>query len=242
MPQWINACGSDDVRAEDVIRFDYNGRTFTMIRSPDDEYFCTDGLCTHEAVHLCDGLVMDYAIECPKHNVSSTTEQARLCVRRHASISRLTSSRSRAAASSSRSAYQEWNFQFSAVGRNDVPDELTAWRGRNLMRSSSETESSDWRHQLLRSRTRGGARPCRRGLHEETPMIIWPYYRTSRAKTYRNFAAEYKQLQRERIAMFKECLTDVGAGTDPEPRHIVPITNEEFETLEHESDRAVASL
>ena len=34
----------------------------------DDEYYATDGLCTHEQVHLADGLVMDNIIECPKHN------------------------------------------------------------------------------------------------------------------------------------------------------------------------------
>ena len=37
---------------------------------PNDEYFCTDGLCTHEAVHLESGLVMDYEIECPKHQAA----------------------------------------------------------------------------------------------------------------------------------------------------------------------------
>jgi 3-phenylpropionate/trans-cinnamate dioxygenase ferredoxin subunit len=68
MPQWVDACGSDDLDAEDVVGFDHNGRTFAIIRSPDDEYFCTDGICTHEAAHLCDGLVMDNVIECPKHN------------------------------------------------------------------------------------------------------------------------------------------------------------------------------
>ena len=36
--------------------------------NPDDAFFCTDGLCTHESVHLADGLVMDHVIECPKHN------------------------------------------------------------------------------------------------------------------------------------------------------------------------------
>jgi 3-phenylpropionate/trans-cinnamate dioxygenase ferredoxin subunit len=30
--------------------------------------FATDGLCTHEGVHLSDGIVMDDTIECPKHN------------------------------------------------------------------------------------------------------------------------------------------------------------------------------
>lgn len=68
MSQWIDACAPNDVEAEDVIRFDHGARTFAIYRSPDNEYFCTDGLCTHESVHLCDGLVMDNLIECPKHN------------------------------------------------------------------------------------------------------------------------------------------------------------------------------
>jgi 3-phenylpropionate/trans-cinnamate dioxygenase ferredoxin subunit len=68
MTQWIDACAAGDIPEEDLIRFDHGGRTFAVYRSPDDEYFCTDGLCTHEKVHLGDGLVMDYTIECPKHN------------------------------------------------------------------------------------------------------------------------------------------------------------------------------
>jgi 3-phenylpropionate/trans-cinnamate dioxygenase ferredoxin component len=39
-----------------VIRFDHGGRTFAIYRSPDDAFFATDGLCTHEQVHLADGL------------------------------------------------------------------------------------------------------------------------------------------------------------------------------------------
>ena len=68
MAAWIEACGVNDIDAEDVIRFDNGGKTYAVYRSPDDEYFATDGLCTHEKVHLADGLVMDDIIECPKHN------------------------------------------------------------------------------------------------------------------------------------------------------------------------------
>jgi 3-phenylpropionate/trans-cinnamate dioxygenase ferredoxin component len=68
MPQWIDAGAADDVEIEEVIRFDHATQTFAIFRSPDDEYFCTAGLCTHEKVHLADGLVMDYEIECPKHS------------------------------------------------------------------------------------------------------------------------------------------------------------------------------
>jgi 3-phenylpropionate/trans-cinnamate dioxygenase ferredoxin component len=68
MSQWIEACRADAIEAEDVVRFDHGGRTFCIYRSPDDKYFATDGLCTHEAFHLAEGLVMDNIIECPKHN------------------------------------------------------------------------------------------------------------------------------------------------------------------------------
>ncbi len=68
MADWVDACAVDDIEEEDLIRFDYGDRTFAIYRSPDDAYFCTDGLCTHENVHLEDGLVMNYVIECPKHN------------------------------------------------------------------------------------------------------------------------------------------------------------------------------
>ena len=68
MPEWIEACEVDDVEEEDVIRFDHGERTFAIYRSPDDEFFATDGFCTHEQAHLADGLVMDEIIECPKHN------------------------------------------------------------------------------------------------------------------------------------------------------------------------------
>ena len=68
MANWVRACGTSDIEVEDLIRFDYNDKTFAIYRSPDDEFYRTDGLCTHENVHLADGLVMDHVIECPMHN------------------------------------------------------------------------------------------------------------------------------------------------------------------------------
>jgi 3-phenylpropionate/trans-cinnamate dioxygenase ferredoxin component len=55
------------IEADDIL-FDHGGRSFAIYRSPDDEFFATDGFCTHEKAHLADGLVMDDIIECPKHN------------------------------------------------------------------------------------------------------------------------------------------------------------------------------
>jgi 3-phenylpropionate/trans-cinnamate dioxygenase ferredoxin component len=65
---WVQVCGIDDIDQEDVLRFDYDGRTFAIYRSPDDTFHATDGLCTHEHAHLADGLVIGDTIECPKHN------------------------------------------------------------------------------------------------------------------------------------------------------------------------------
>ena len=68
MAQWIEACAAGDIDAEDVMRFDHGGKVYAIYRSPDDEYYATDGICTHEHAFLTDGLVMDNIIECPKHN------------------------------------------------------------------------------------------------------------------------------------------------------------------------------
>jgi 3-phenylpropionate/trans-cinnamate dioxygenase ferredoxin component len=76
---WIAACRAEDIAPEDVIRFDHEGRTFAVYRTADDEYYATDGLCTHGKVHLADGFVMGNVIECPKHNgrFDFTTGQAK---------------------------------------------------------------------------------------------------------------------------------------------------------------------
>ena len=68
MTQWSEACAVGEIAEEDVMRFDPGGRTCAIYLSPEDEYYATDGLCTHEKIHLADGLVMDNIIECPKHN------------------------------------------------------------------------------------------------------------------------------------------------------------------------------
>src|ERR1700760_24185 len=68
MSQWIEVCDKDDIDEEDVMCFDHAGKTYAIYRSPKDTFHATDGLCTHEQVHLADGLVMDDIIECPKHN------------------------------------------------------------------------------------------------------------------------------------------------------------------------------
>ena len=68
MTDWTDVCALDDLDPEDVMRWDHGGHSFAIYRSPKGEVFATDGLCTHEQVHLADGLVMGDTIECPKHN------------------------------------------------------------------------------------------------------------------------------------------------------------------------------
>ena len=65
---FIDACSTTDIDAEDLMRFDHNGATYAIYHAPDGTFYATSGLCTHENVHLADGLVMGHLIECPKHN------------------------------------------------------------------------------------------------------------------------------------------------------------------------------
>ena len=68
MTGWIGVCAMDDIDPEDVMRWDHAGKTYAICRSPQGQVFATDGLCTHEKVHLAEGLVIDHVIECPKQN------------------------------------------------------------------------------------------------------------------------------------------------------------------------------
>jgi 3-phenylpropionate/trans-cinnamate dioxygenase ferredoxin subunit len=67
MTGWVRVGPLADIEDEDVRRFDHESRTYAIYRVAGN-VFATDGLCTHEQVHLCDGLVMEYVIECPMHN------------------------------------------------------------------------------------------------------------------------------------------------------------------------------
>jgi 3-phenylpropionate/trans-cinnamate dioxygenase ferredoxin subunit len=64
---WIEVPGAAGLAAEDVLRFDHGGRTFALYRDDKGGWFASDGLCTHEQVHLADGFVIGHTIECPRH-------------------------------------------------------------------------------------------------------------------------------------------------------------------------------
>lgn len=65
---WIEVGASSLLQEADVIRFDYNKRTYALYRAADDKLHATEGLCTHGNAHLADGWVKGTLIECAKHN------------------------------------------------------------------------------------------------------------------------------------------------------------------------------
>ena len=67
MSPWITACAFDAIDDEDVLRFDFAGHSHAICRY-EDKVNATNGLCIHERVQLCKGLVMEHVITCLKHN------------------------------------------------------------------------------------------------------------------------------------------------------------------------------
>ena len=66
MADWTFVCNTSDVDFEDQYRFDQNDRTYCIYHL-EDGFYATDGLCTHEDIHLVDGLIDGEEIECPMH-------------------------------------------------------------------------------------------------------------------------------------------------------------------------------
>ncbi|MGY8663832.1 Rieske 2Fe-2S domain-containing protein [Bradyrhizobium sp. UFLA05-109] len=65
--EWVAACAIDALMPEEALRLDHGGRTFVIVRAPEGDYFAIEGHCSHEKVHLADGIVDGGIIECPKH-------------------------------------------------------------------------------------------------------------------------------------------------------------------------------
>ncbi len=66
MTNWVRACATDAIDAEDLIMWEHDGRSFAIYNT-DQGFFATDGLCTHQHYPLEDGIVIGTVIECPLH-------------------------------------------------------------------------------------------------------------------------------------------------------------------------------
>ena len=58
----------DELAVGRARRCDIGERTYALYRLSESEVAISDGLCTHGAAHLAEGLILDGVIECPKHN------------------------------------------------------------------------------------------------------------------------------------------------------------------------------
>jgi MocE subfamily Rieske [2Fe-2S] domain protein len=65
---WIEVCDASLLQKEDVLRFDYDNKTYAIYRTAEDTFHATDGICTHGNAHLAEGFVKGTLIECAKHN------------------------------------------------------------------------------------------------------------------------------------------------------------------------------
>jgi Na+-transporting NADH:ubiquinone oxidoreductase subunit F len=65
---WIEVCPMENLPKGDILRFDFRERTYALYHTMDDQYYATDGICTHSNAHLSDGFIIGDQIECPKHN------------------------------------------------------------------------------------------------------------------------------------------------------------------------------
>ena len=64
----IAVCSTDDLPEGEVMRFDFRQKTYAVYRTIANEYFATEGFCTHGNVHLAEGVLIGDTIECHKHN------------------------------------------------------------------------------------------------------------------------------------------------------------------------------
>jgi len=64
----VEVCKIEDLPKGEVIRVDFEQKTFAVYRTSFDNYYATEGNCSHGNAHLADGVVIEEMIECAKHN------------------------------------------------------------------------------------------------------------------------------------------------------------------------------
>ena len=63
---WIFVTETDELEEDDILRFDHKDLSLAIYRTSSG-FYATDGFCTHEKVHLEEGLVIGHSVECAKH-------------------------------------------------------------------------------------------------------------------------------------------------------------------------------
>lgn len=64
---WTRVCHIDEIEIEDVACAVIGDREVAVYRDADGCFHASDAYCTHEREKLCEGLLMDGIIECPRH-------------------------------------------------------------------------------------------------------------------------------------------------------------------------------
>ncbi len=65
---WVEVCSDSELKKGEVIRFDFNLKTYAISRTDEGKLYATDGICSHGNAHLGDGLLIGNQLECSKHN------------------------------------------------------------------------------------------------------------------------------------------------------------------------------
>jgi len=65
--KWIKACNISDVSEEEPYCFAVSTEKNVAIYKIEEEFFCTDDLCTHGNASLSEGFADEGIIECPFH-------------------------------------------------------------------------------------------------------------------------------------------------------------------------------
>jgi len=64
----VVVCHVDELAKGEVTRFDFDQKTYAVYHTQSNEFYATEGFCTHGNAHLAEGVVIGDLIECPKHN------------------------------------------------------------------------------------------------------------------------------------------------------------------------------
>lgn len=64
----IMVCSLAELPKGRIVRFDLDKRTYAVYRTENNNFYATDGMCTHANSHLADGIIIGNQIECQKHN------------------------------------------------------------------------------------------------------------------------------------------------------------------------------